>query len=81
MTKNFRKTTNDIMGKATIAEIAVELGCSTNTVLQARLPDKAKAHRNPPAAWEGKLLKLAEKRIAYFQKIADNLRGQIERAQ
>lgn len=72
---NFRKMTDELIEKVTLAEIADEIGCSLASIDQARLSETAKARRSPPPGWEKAALKLAEKQIAHFTKLAAKLRA------
>jgi len=59
----------------TRGEIADALGVSEATVRQARLDEAAKAHRNPPEGWEGKVAKLARHRAERLARLADRLQA------
>jgi len=75
MALNFRKVTDELIEKVSLADIAQAIGCSTATVDQARLSETAKARRSPPPGWEKAARKLAEAQAAHFTKLASRLRA------
>ncbi|HWA91844.1 MAG TPA: hypothetical protein VG889_17530 [Rhizomicrobium sp.] len=70
---DFKKATEELMAGMTRGQIAEALGVSEATVRQARLAKPAKAHRNPPEGWEGKLARLARQRADRLTKVAERL--------
>ncbi len=75
MTTEFRKLTDQLIEKVTLADLAKEVPCSPATIDQARLSEGAKAKRSPPPGWEKAALKLAERQIAHFTRLAAKLRS------
>lgn len=71
---DFKKATDELFAKVDHAELAGALGVSVALIRQARLDENAKAHRAPPKGWEEAVLKLAEKEIDHYQRLAQALR-------
>lgn len=72
---DFKKATDELLASISHEELATALGVSVPTVRQARLSADAKAHRNPPDGWEGKIARLAERKAVHFGKLAEKLRA------
>lgn len=69
---NYFKTTDELFSAVTAEELAAEIGVSVSTVKKSRMKTP---QRPPPEGWEAAVLRLAEKRIAYFTKLAAKLRA------
>ncbi len=72
---DFKKATDELFERIDHEELAKALGVSVASIRQARLDEASKAHRTAPKGWEGAVLKLAEKEIAHFQRLAAALRN------
>ena len=70
---DFKKSTDDLFAKVSHNDFAKALGVSVASVRQARLPEGAAAHRNPPADWQSVAIKLAEKKAEHFRRLAARL--------
>jgi hypothetical protein len=75
---DFRRATDDLFVKVAHDDLANALGVSVATIRQARLEEKAIAHRAPPKGWEPIVAKLAEQKAAHFRQLAEKLRRQLE---
>jgi hypothetical protein len=71
----FKKTTDRLFSRVDHEELAKALEVSVASIRQARLSPDALAHRSPPPDWETAVLRLAEERVKYFQKLVEELRG------
>jgi hypothetical protein len=68
---NYFKATDELFSAVTAEEFAKEIGVSISSVKKSRMKDP---QRPPPQGWEAAALRIAEKRIAYFTKLAAKLR-------
>ena len=73
MAKDFRATMEALGAKIGSEEMAAELGCSLQTVKQARLGEGSSGKRSAPPGWESAAQKLADRQAAYFKKLAATL--------
>jgi hypothetical protein len=71
----FKKATDRLFSRVDHENLAKVLGVSIASIRQARLSPDALAHRTPPPDWETAVLRLAEERVRYFQKLVEELRG------
>jgi hypothetical protein len=72
---NFKEATDSLFDRISHDELAETLGVSVATIRQARLPETAKAYRNPPSGWQDKVVKLSQRRIMHYRKLIDLLRA------
>lgn len=70
---DFRKATDDLFSPVSHADLAKALGVSVPLVRQARLDEKAKAHRTAPEGWEKAIIRIAEKRIRQYESLIRRL--------
>lgn len=70
---NFKKATDELCSGISHRELADALGVSVPSVRQARLPDEANAHRNPPGGWEPVMARLAKRQAEHFRRLAERL--------
>lgn len=75
MPMDFKAATDALFAKLGPEALADELGCSPQSVRQARMGQGIAGHRSPPPGWERAARKLAERQAAYFRKLADKLEG------
>ena len=73
MTVDFIAATDTLFAKAGPEDLAAELGCSANTIRQARMDADKAGHRTPPPGWEAAAAKIAKKRAEQLRKLADRL--------
>lgn len=71
---NFKEATDRLFDRIDHAALAQALGVSVALIRQARLNPKAKAHRQPPNRWQEAIVRLAEKRVAQYNRLAERLR-------
>ncbi len=74
---DFKNITDDLFASVSHDEFAEAIGVSVATIRQARLDQRAKAHRSPPSGWEKGALRLAEARARHFERLAERLRAAI----
>lgn len=72
---DFREATDILMSPCGISHLARALGVSEATVRQARLPEGAKARRNPPKGWEDALAALAKERARLLLDTSAGIRS------
>ena len=71
---NFKQATDGLLDRISHEELADALGVSVASIRQARLPETAKAYRNPPPGWQDKVIRLSERRIMHYRKLIEVLR-------
>jgi hypothetical protein len=71
----FKDATDELMAVITTEDVAEGLGCSKQTIKQARLKDGVTGYRSPPASWEAGIARLAEQRIAKLKRLAEKMRA------
>jgi hypothetical protein len=71
---NFKEATDGLFDRISHEDLAEALGVSVASIRQARLPETAKAHRQPPKAWQDKVIRLAESHIMRYRKLIDQVR-------
>ena len=71
---NFRDALDNLCDRLRHEDVAAALGVSVQTIRQARLGAKAKAHRAPPDEWEKAVIRLAEQRERHYRRLVDRLR-------
>jgi hypothetical protein len=71
---DFREATDGLCAKIDHDDIAKALGVSVQTIRQARLAGKAKAHREPPREWRDTVIRLAEERVWHYRKLIEEIR-------
>lgn len=74
---DFKRATDLLCEAVTHSELADALGVSLATVRQARLSMEANAHRSPPDGWQSVVVRLAERRAARLQRLADQIKNGI----
>ena len=70
---DFTEATDALLRRVTTAELAKRLGCSQQSVLQARMKPESVSWRSPPGDWEGAVVSLARQQAAHFLKLAEGL--------
>ena len=70
---DFKKATDDLLTSLSAADLAKEIGCSEQSVKQARMKEGTANRRAPPPEWESAALRLARRQIAHFTKLAEKL--------
>ena len=73
MPVDFIAATDALFAKTGPEDLAGELGCSAQTIRQARMDSDKPGHRSPPPGWEAAAAKLARQKAAQLQKLADRL--------
>ena len=73
MGMSFRVATDRAGEFVTHQQLADELGASVQSVRAARLDPDSPNFRRPPPSWEQALARLARKRAAELEKLADQL--------
>jgi hypothetical protein len=66
---DFRAATDHLLAKISPRELADEIGCSLQTIRQARLDKDMAGHRLPPPGWERAVKKLAQRQTARLQEL------------
>jgi DNA-binding GntR family transcriptional regulator len=72
---NFKEATDGLFDRISHEELAEALGVSVASIRQARLSAVAKAYREPPRDWKGAVIRLAEKRLAHYNRLVKRLQG------
>lgn len=75
---DFKKATDGLFDRISHEELAQTLGISVASIRQARLPETARAHRNPPVGWRDKVIRLSERQIMHYRKLIDSLRAEAD---
>jgi DNA-binding transcriptional MerR regulator len=70
---NFREATDNLFSRISHQDLARALGVSIASIRQARLNQRAGAHRAPPPNWKDAIARIAEKRIAHYRKLIAQL--------
>ena len=73
MAVDFIAATDTLFAKTGPDDLAAELGCSPNTIRQARMDTAKAGHRTPPPGWEGAAAKLARRKADQLRKLAEKL--------
>jgi len=73
MAIDFQTATDALFAKASPEELADELGCSAQTIKQARMAEGKAGHRSPPPGWEAAAARLAKRKADHFRKLAERL--------
>lgn len=72
---NFKQATDGLFARVSHEDLAGALGVSIASIRQARLAEKALAHRSPPQAWEKVVAQLARNRARRLERLAARLEG------
>lgn len=75
---NFKEATDALFARISHEDLADALGVSVASIRQARLRDDAKAHRTAPEGWEKAVLRLVDRQIVHFNRLAAALRKAAE---
>jgi len=70
----FKDATDGLFDRISHEDLAEALGVSVASIRQARLPETAKAYRQPPPGWEDKAIRLSERRIMHYRQLIDRIR-------
>jgi len=70
---NFQKSTDRLLERITLEDLANELGVSVQAIRQARVFEQSSAYRPPPSGWPEAIHVLAHKRIKHLQNLIDSL--------
>jgi hypothetical protein len=73
MAIDFRAATDALFARTGVEDLAGEIGCSPQTVKQARLEGSSQGHRSPPPGWEAAAARLAKKKAEHFRRLAERL--------
>jgi hypothetical protein len=73
MEKDFREVTEILFAKIGSKDLAAEIGCSIQTVNQARLASDSSGWRPPPPGWERAAKKLALQRATRLMELVASL--------
>jgi hypothetical protein len=73
MALDFKTATAALFAKTKPEDLAEALGCSAQTIRQARMAEGTKGHRSPPPGWEAATARLMRQKAAQLQKLADKL--------
>jgi len=73
MAMDFKAATDALFARTGVEELAGELGCSPQSIKQARMAGDGTGHRSPPPGWEAATARLARQKAAQLQKLADKL--------
>lgn len=73
MAVDFIAATDALFAKTGPDDLAAELGCSANTIRQARMDTEKAGHRTPPPGWEAAAAKLARRKADQLRKLAERL--------
>jgi hypothetical protein len=77
---NFKEATDGLFDRISHEELAEALGGSVASIRQARLGPQARARRQPPSGWEAAVLRLAQKRLAHYQRIVVEMKKVVNAA-
>jgi hypothetical protein len=72
---DFKEATDGLFDRISHEQLAEALGVSVASIRQARLPETAKAYRQPPPAWQHGVIRLAERRIMHYRRLIDRVRN------
>ena len=70
---NFRKATDELLASVTLEDLASAIGVSVQAIRQARAQEASAGFRRPPAGWEAAAAKLARRRAAQLERLANGL--------
>jgi hypothetical protein len=73
MAIDFRTATEALFDRVRVEDLAEELGCSPQSVKQARMAEEAEGRRSPPPGWEAAAARLAKRKAEHFRKLAAKL--------
>jgi len=73
MAIGFKAATDELFAKLGQEDLAAEIGCSVQSVKQARTGEGSVSYRSPPQGWEKAARKLAEAQAAHFTRLAKRL--------
>lgn len=73
MAMDFRAATEALFEKVTVDQLAEELGCSAQSIKQARMSEDADGRRSPPPGWEAAAARLAKRRAERLTRLAERL--------
>ena len=73
MAMDFVAATDALFSKTGPEELAGALGCSAQSIRQARMDASKGGHRTPPEGWEAATARLARQKAVQLQKLADRL--------
>ncbi len=73
MAMDFKAATDALFARTGVEDLAAELGCSPQTLKQARMVGDTAGRRSPPPGWEAAAARLARQKAAQLQKLADRL--------
>lgn len=69
----FKKATDDLLHGVSQRDLAKALGVSLASIRQARLNDRAKAHRSPPEEWQKAVINIAAEQIRRYRRLIADL--------
>lgn len=72
---DFKKITDELFVRLTSDDLAKEAKVSGQTIRKARLEEGTSASRSPPPGWKQAAIRLAEKQVAHFTRLAARLRA------
>ena len=72
---DFKSATDRLFDRVDHEALAGELGVSVATIRQARLSEAARANRTPPPNWREAVAALAEKQLAHYAKLLEDLKS------
>jgi transcriptional regulator with XRE-family HTH domain len=70
---NFQKSTDRLLERITLEDLADELGVSVQAIRQARTSNQSSAHRAPPSGWASAIRVLANNRMKGLHILIDSL--------
>lgn len=73
MALDFKAATDALFSKTGVEDLAGELGCSPQSIKQARMASDTGGRRSPPPGWEAAAARLARKRADQFKRLAERL--------
>ena len=71
---DFKEATDGLFDRISHENLAEALGVSVASIRQARLPETAKAYRQPPTGWQDQIIRLSERRIMHYRQLIDRIR-------
>ena len=73
MALDFRAATEALFERVKVEDLAGELGCSPQSIKQARMAEDTDGRRSPPPGWEAAAARLAKRKAEHFKRLAERL--------
>ena len=73
MAMDFKAATDALFARTGVEDLAEEIGCSPQTLKQARMAEETAGRRSPPPGWEAAAARLAKRKAEHFRRLAERL--------